>query len=235
MTKASSDFYVIANIMCQAAENLWQQRIDIQNRLPGYSLCSRVGRGRATYFKCHPKKKELLFNFGAVMVEQKSKPDLAGNWLTCSEILRRGYFNGTPSFLNLIAHTVLHEFCHLIHYSECVHNKTRRSGPHNAHFYRLLNELHQSEHSVWIKEFISQQIQIKGICLDKLSKTDTVKSVKDFYPGQKVKFSYKGENLTGQIIKRNRRTLSITVEKKKHIRYRISPGHLSLCPEVDYV
>lgn len=130
----------LAAALCVATEHfLWPQRQRwVARSLADSALRVRAGSGRATY--CQQQRDRYTITYGVRMVGEKCVPELAAQWLTTREIHRYGYWGGMPSVGQVLAHTVCHEFAHLI---QQANRWIRRGSVHNARFYEVLGRLYQ--------------------------------------------------------------------------------------------
>ncbi len=207
--------------MCAVtAQLLWPQRARwLAQALPDGALRVRAGSGRATY--CQQERDRYTITFGRRMVSEKCSPELAAQWLTTREIHRRGYWGGRPSVAQLLAHTVCHEFAHLI---QQANRWCRRGSVHNARFYEVLGRLHDEGLAHQVYERLVAAAGHRGIDLHAViaplprSRVDPLRS--QFAPGDRVAFPGRGDaQWIGQIRRVNRTTATVIPEDR---RFRVS-------------
>lgn len=182
----------------------------------------RVGNGRATHHRLDLVSGEHRITFGVKMVADKMVPEACGSWLSTREILARQYFRGEVSVANLLAHTGCHEFAH---YLQTVAGARRRGSVHNAAFYRILDDLHNSGVANLFRQSLRDLARNRGLRLSSKSVAlpDTQTSLARFQPGDLVCFGQDSE-LQGQVIRVNNRTCSIQgTGPCEGMRYRVSP------------
>ncbi len=213
-TAARANAARIAGVLGEAARDcLWQAyRTEIVRRFPGARLEVRVGRGRATYCQLHGPR--FVINFGALMVADKIDPRWAGSWFTTREVQRRGYLPSPPGALELLAHTVCHEFAHVLRQ---VSGPRGRGTAHDAAFYRVLDALHAAGSFARVRAFIAERLAAAGIALSATPlpagparTTGCGRPVASLRRGLRVCFAARaGRELTGEILRVNRSTVSV--------------------------
>lgn len=145
----------LGQLMCDTTfDSLWLPAGEWTGRPPDNALRCRVGSGQATYHRFDPERRQHLITYGVRMIEAKQRPETAQGWLSSREILKRGYFDGQLSPLNLLAHTCCHEFAHLLQQSA---GKRYRGSVHNRHFYRILDDLHRSGRAESVRQVLASR------------------------------------------------------------------------------
>lgn len=222
----------LGQLMCDATRHrLWRPARDwLQERAPGSELVCRVGSGQATYHRFDPARRQHLITYGVRMIAAKHQPDSAHGWLSAREILKRGYFGGELSTLNLLAHTCCHEFAHLLQY-----NAGQRSygSVHNRHFYRILDQLHASGGADATRRFLAEQSQALAIPLPAtpFATADGQLQAHDWQVGEAVYFRHGTRRHDGEIIRVNRKTCTVQCSGlSRGLRYRV-PWSLLRRPE----
>lgn len=204
----------IAQLMCRATEETLAPLAD------GVALRLRVGSGRATYHRYDPATGEHRINYGVRMVADKASPEACAAWLSAREISGRGYFGGTLSESNLLAHTCCHEFAHLL---QTRHGQRRRGSVHNRAFYRLLDDLHGDGHADALRRSLNRYSEAMEQPLGTSAVAVTEPSARKagFEPGDVVHF---GRGLQGRVLRVNRKTCTIEGTGRCRGRwYRVSP------------
>ncbi|TNC80285.1 MAG: hypothetical protein C9356_15270 [Oleiphilus sp.] len=130
----------------------------------GRELVSRVGSGRATTHRCKAKNKHLII-YGRKMIEDKISAERACFWLTFKEIQKYGFYGGTPTFLHLIGHTVIHEFGHAI---QTIEGHRTRGSVHNRAFYDIVGRLH-AEYGQRVLAYLVRKCQSHGLDITQLN------------------------------------------------------------------
>lgn len=204
----------IAQLMCRATEETLAPLAD------DVALRLRVGSGRATYHRYDPATGEHRINYGVRMVADKASPEACTAWLSAREIRGRGYFGGTLSESNLLAHTCCHEFAHLL---QTRRGQRRRGSVHNRAFYRLLDELHVDGHADALRHSLNRYSEDmeQPLGTTAVDVTETSARNAGFERGDAVRF---GRGLQGRVLRVNRKTC--TIEGTGHCRgrwYRVSP------------
>ncbi|MDH5517621.1 MAG: hypothetical protein OEY36_07355 [Gammaproteobacteria bacterium] len=157
------------------------------------------------------------------MIKSKFSPDEVVHWLSYREIIRRNYFTGDTSLPCLLAHTVCHEFAHLIQQLSGWH---KRGSIHNSGYYQILDQLHKSGLAETIKNDIVRECEAQNLELianiqpaivTKKTQIEVFFSVNDT-----VCFDYKNKTHSGTVIKVNRKTLIIRVKNLfRHSRWKV--------------
>ncbi|WP_218668153.1 hypothetical protein [Vreelandella utahensis] len=217
---------VIAGLMAEACHELHSAWA------PACRLRTRVGSGRATWHRYDPRRDDHCITIGALMVADKAQPALCGGWLSMREIQGRGYFGGTVSELNLLAHGCCHEFAHLL--------QTRAGGRrygqvHNAVFYQWLDRLHQSGSATTLRSRLAEAAAAEGLPLATTPVTPAAETeaLTRFSPGDRVAF---GQGLQGRIRRVNRRTCTVDgTGPCRGRRYRVPPRMMTPIRETEPV
>lgn len=209
--------------MCEVTEQiLWQPAAHwVRERLPGSTLICRTGSGQATYHRFDPRRKEHLITYGVRMIDAKHSPESAQGWLSSREILRRDYFGGEVSPLNLLAHTCCHEFAHLLQQSA---GKRFRGSVHNRHFYSILDNLHQSGGAEATRQTLAEQAARHSLALPDtpFRLPDPIQSQRQWQVGETVVFGRKPKEIQGRILRINRKTCTVDgTGAAKGVRYRV--------------
>ena len=155
------DHRFVAQTMCNLTyEELWLPRREwALKRRPGGELNLRVGTGKKTYVRhAIANQGPLTLTYGVKMIESKINPEELCGWLTAKEILSRGYFSGEVNLLNSLAHTIIHEFGHVI---QVLMGAREPGSSHSPEFYRILDKAHQNGHADHIRDRLNQ------ICLSR--------------------------------------------------------------------
>ncbi|ENV5902563.1 hypothetical protein NI385_28440 (plasmid) [Vibrio parahaemolyticus] len=140
----------IATIMIDAATSIlfkeYQSEIEAKK---GFKITTRVGSGHRT--KCSLKGYngylKITYQIGKKIIESKQTSYLElAKWRSSSEIVsKHKFFDGNLTVQTSLAHTVLHEFAHLL---DIIRNFTydpnrKRNNVHGAVFISILEELRQ--------------------------------------------------------------------------------------------
>jgi hypothetical protein len=143
----------IAHAMCDASVDILWKHIEpwAKKKKLNIELRCRVGSGKRTYHRKLSANVHLL-NYGIKMVGNKRlNPASASRWTTGREILKRGYFDSSLTLSNIISHTVVHEFSHLIQ----VLNGWRYDGSvHNEDFYNVVDRIYLSGKADEVKYYL---------------------------------------------------------------------------------
>jgi len=204
----------IADILCKLTEEvLWNSNSfsDVME-FSNYKLKTRIGCGMATYCKFNPKENTFTITYGKKMIESKFNQQQAKLWMTYREVLSRNYYNQNTSLINILAHTVCHEFAHVI---QLLTKPAIKGSIHNTSFYSILDKIHLSDEANIIRENLECYFSSNSISADYLTdsySTDN-KYMIDVSIGDSVKFLHKKKVYTGKIIKINNKTVQIKVKK----------------------
>lgn len=168
------DHRFIAKQMCQLTEEmLWKPRRDwALKRNPKAALTTRVGSGNKTYLSHHRDMSvsgQMTITYGLKMVASKANPDTMCGWRSSRELRERGYYGGELNMLNLLAHTMAHEFAHLV---QVLLDWRHINSVHNADFYRVLDRIHASEDAVLLRDSLHRACLGRGIDLSRIGPSD---------------------------------------------------------------
>jgi len=219
----------LGELMCAVTHDcLWQPAEQwVRARTPGSVLHCRVGSGQATYHRYDPRDRQHLITYGIRMIAAKHQPETASGWLSAREIRKRGYFGGELSTLNLLAHTCCHEFAHLLQQSA---GQRYRGSVHNRHFYRILDELHDTGAAQSTRGALAELAGKRGLPLPDttFAPVDTRRQLAQWQVGDTVRFGTGRRELHGQIIRVNRKTCTVDgIGPSKGVRYRVPVQMLS--------
>lgn len=135
---------------------------------PKARLRIRVGSGQKTYLS-HPRDvttdANMTLTYGVKMVASKTDPHLICKWLTSREIHERNYFNGQINLLNVLAHTMAHEFGHFV---QVILGRRYDGSVHNHEFYAILDRIHASGEGEKIRDALHQNCMLHGIDLSRI-------------------------------------------------------------------
>jgi len=185
---------------------------------------TRTGSGRATYCKHHRTNREMIITYGKKMIASKLNPVEAVHWLSYREIIKRNYFDGDTSLSNLLSHTICHEFAHAL---QQIQGLVFKGSIHNAHFYRILDQLHASSLANDVKQELEHLCDQHSISLiyNQPSVAEKAALTPLFRLNDTIQFKHRNKLISARIIKINSKTL--TVESKglfKSILWRV-PKH----------
>lgn len=170
------DHRFIAQTMCDLTrEILWEPRRQwALRRRPDGELILRVGRGKATCVK-HRRNGTgpLMLTFGVKMIASKTDPRMLCRWRSGKEILERGYFGGELTLLNVLAHTVVHEFGHVV---QVLMGVREPGSSHSPEFYQILDKAHRNGHADRIRDCLHNACLQRGIDLASISYSSDVPS-----------------------------------------------------------
>lgn len=225
----TNDIFQLGQLMCSVTRDyLWQPAEGwVRERYPGSSLRCRVGSGQATYHRFDPRDRQHQITYGVRMIAAKHQPESAIGWLSAREILKRGYFGGEVSTLNLLAHTCCHEFAHLLQHSA---GQRFRGSVHNRHFYNILDELHESGAAKATRAALADQARDQGLALPDtpFEPVDTRQHLAHWQVGDTVSFGAGRRELQGQIIRVNCKTCTVDgIGHSRGVRYRVPVQMLS--------
>lgn len=234
----------VAHHMCTIThEHMWIPRIQwAKRRIPTVSLKIRAGTGKATYL-AHPviqgssKSKrpfECTLTYGVKMIESKCKSNEALGWLSAREIVSRNYYQGEVSLLNLLSHTIIHEFGHFI---QCLMGERTDNSVHNDAFYAILDRAHSRGHGEKVRQALHELCLKDGIDLSSINFEKELQArseclqMQDIIPGQlfNVKHpEYKNYN-PYRVEKKNRTTVRIVSTKKgfESLAFKAKPSALA--------
>lgn len=207
--------------MCDTTSDLLWRSTSENPRRSGSSLTCRVGSGHATYHRFDAKGNRHLITYGTRMIEAKQQPDTAQGWLSTREILKRGYFGGEVSPLNLLAHTCCHEYAHLLQQSA---GKRFRGSVHNRHFYRILDQLHVSGRASAVRQALLDGARARDLPLAGTPFSPQVFSeeLTQWQVGETVAFRAGKREVQGRIRRVNRKTCTVEgAGNALGVRYRV--------------
>ncbi|MDH5425540.1 MAG: hypothetical protein OEY29_11125 [Gammaproteobacteria bacterium] len=208
----SDKYSKIATVLCEITDQLViDPAVNFNNRsLDDINFSSRMGSGHATYCKHDVRNNTYSITYGKKMIQSKLDENKIVNWLTWREISRYNYFSGDTSIASVLAHTICHEFSHLLQQ----YNKWHIKGSvHNKKFYHILNHLHQTGVAQNIKDQLLEQCDNLSVALE----FETLKSEKplviekQFSINDEICFSHKNKTYNGRVIKVNKKTLIVSV------------------------
>lgn len=205
------------------AQVLWPQRHLLLPNGGAKPLQARVGSGMATYFK--PQRGTDIIVFGRKMVASKCVAH-AGQWLSYRELSQYNFFDGYASPLNLLAHTVCHEFAHYIQ----AHYQQRRHGQvHNVHFYHHLRTLYAQGLAAQVQQYLAQALPALAALRPIASHSSPAlvgAEPHQFSVGQHISFYHKGELVQAEVTRVNQKTLSAKPLGHRGKAYWRVPPHL---------
>lgn len=201
----------VAQILCAATEKLYLEAGADWSMLRQRPLACRVGTGLATYFRVGRAGDMIVF--GRKMVASKAAGE--DNWLSCREIRRFGYFDSNESLQHLLAHTVCHEFAHLL---QARLYKRVRGSVHNKAFYAILSELHQGAYGEQVLQFIVAAAEQANLPLERLASAEP--QLPELARGQLIRFKYGDGIAAARVVRLNRKTVSAEpLDEKTPVKY----------------
>jgi len=204
----------LADVLCQlTAELLTDSTINYNGiKLSKIKLNCRTGSGHATYCKYDARLKIFTITYGKKMIKSKFSDYQIKQWLTYREIIKHHYFNGKPSLLNVLTHTICHEFSHLIQQHFKWHIK---GSVHNDKFYDILDYFYETGIATNIRDRLSETCQAQKISLRQIKEPDKLppKDSTSFAINDIVSFVHKNKTVKGKITKINRKSVVITVDR----------------------
>lgn len=213
----------LGDLMCEVTRDvLWQPATRwVHSRSARNSLVCRVGSGQATYHRFDPDSRQHLITYGVRMIVDKSCARSSARWLSSREIRQRGYFNGELSFRNLLAHTCCHEFAHLL---QQIAGQRFRGSVHNHHFYKILDELHNSGAAKTVRDRLSLCADGMGLTLSDsvFQPPVTAAPANHWQVGDPVTFGQPPRHHHGHIIRVNRKTCTVAgTGRSQGLHYRV--------------
>lgn len=137
----------LGHVMCDSVLNVLKQEVSTNRK-----LSVRVGSGKKTYHSFYPLENKSEITFGVKMILSKqSCINMAKRWRSAREISQFNFFKGEISFKNLIIHTIIHEFAHLI---QTERGERLHKSVHNTAFYSILKELYSKGYNLKLSEYI---------------------------------------------------------------------------------
>lgn len=207
--------HAIATLMGRLTQQIFQHYYSAE--LPSFTLANislqtRVGSGKATY--CRKQQNSYSITYGLGMILDKRDANLCSGWLTSREIADRGYFDSKISYLNLLSHTVCHEFAHILQF-ECDHARKRRNAKvHNALFYRLLDEIYHHGYGDTVSETLAEHARLYQLPMAFNNDQEfAVTNAQHYKRGNRVQFDHAGISYQGLIKRSNKLTFTIAVPK----------------------
>lgn len=165
--------HIVALAMCRITEDLlWKPRMAWASKHnPKAKLTIRVGSGKKTYLS-HPRdvkaNAHMTLTYGVKMVASKTDPNYICKWLTSREVHERKYYGGQITLLNVLAHTIAHEFGHFV---QVILGRRYDGSVHNEEFYVILDRIHASGEGDKIRDALHRQCMLHGIDLSRISAT----------------------------------------------------------------
>jgi hypothetical protein len=219
--------HAIATLMGRLTQQIFEHYYSAE--LPNFTLANttlqtRVGSGKATYCRKHQNSYSITYGLG--MILDKRDANLCSGWLTSREIAARGYFDGQISYLNLLSHTVCHEFAHILQF-ECDRAGTRRNAKvHNALFYRLLDEIYHHGYGNTVSETLAEHTRLYQLPMTfNTGQEFAITSAQQYKRGSQVQFEHAGIGYQGLIKRCNKLTFTIAVPKGLGIQEWRVPHH----------
>lgn len=210
MSSNPNPYRAIARLMCDTTDQvLWSHyRDQLRQTRPRAYLECRTGAGRATYHRYDHRNQHHLITYGTRMVMAKHNPETAANWLSAREIHSRRYFDGELSVLNLLAHTCLHEFAHLLQQ----HGGQRYHGSvHNHHFYALLDQLNHNGLAGLVRDHLAHAAERHRLPLEDrpMHLPSQQQQAGQWQRGDPVRFGEGVAAREGLILRINRKTCTV--------------------------
>jgi len=224
------NYQQLADYLCKLTEEcLWKSSIfsDVISH-SNYKLKTRTGCGLATYCKFNPREKVFTITYGKKMIESKFNQQQAKRWMTYREVLSRGYYNQNTSLINVLSHTVCHEFAHII---QQLTSPAIKGSIHNANFYAILDKIHSSDEANTVREKLENYFQSNAISIEylKVPAIEASKITLAIDIDSNVMFIHKKKEYSGTVIKINKKTVHVKVKKLlRHTTWKV-PKH---CIEV---
>lgn len=207
-------YHQIADTLCKLTEEvLWNS--DSFSELIAFNhfkLKTRIGCGMATYCKFNPKEKLFTITYGRKMIESKFNQQQAKRWMSYREIASRRYYDQNTSLINVLAHTVCHEFAHVI---QQINAPIVKGSIHNASFYSILDKIHLTDDVTTLRNKIEYHFSSNSLSPEynnDVILTD-IKETINVSIGMPVTFLHKKKTYSGKIIKINKKTVHVEVKK----------------------
>jgi len=201
----------LAGILCQLTTDLLTNNtIDYNGlNLEKIRLNCRIGSGHATYCKYDARQQLFTITYGKKMIKSKFGDYQITHWLTYREIIKHNYFDGNTSLLNVLTHTVCHEFSHLIQQHFKWHIK---GSVHNDKFYNILEHFYDTGVAAEIRDRLSEACKTQKISLRQIKEPTQLPDNEsiNFSLNDTVCFIHKNKTIKGKITKINRKTIVIT-------------------------
>lgn len=159
------DVKAVTSIMCDVTRDiLWVPLRDwALQRKPGFDVEIVPGTGKRTYHRGASDGEPAKIVYGQKMVEDKMSNNLrACGWLSAKEIVQRGYYSGVQEPAELLAHTICHEFGHLV---QVILGRRTEGSVHNDEFYEILDKMHENGHAQRVLDELRRRTAEKGLKL----------------------------------------------------------------------
>jgi hypothetical protein len=166
---------IIARAMCKVTNDLlWKPRINwaIKHNSTA-DLTIRVGSGNKTYVshkRDSAKNASMTLTYGAKMVADKMDPDRMAIWRTSREVFERKYYGGQLTLLNVLGHTMAHEFGHFV---QVILGRRYSGSVHNEEFYTILDRIHASGEGDAIRDALYSECMKHSIDLSLITAGQT--------------------------------------------------------------
>ncbi len=209
----SEQAHAIATLMGQLTLHIFQDYYSAE--LPNFSLANinlqtRVGSGKATY--CRKYQHSYSITYGLGMIMDKRDANLCSGWLTSREIADRKYFEGKISYLNLLSHTVCHEFAHILQFEYDQTRKRRNTKVHNTLFYRLLDDIYHHGYGNTVNQALAEHAGLYQLPMTFNNHQQfAITTTQQYQHGSKVQFDHAGISYQGLIKRCNKLTFTISV------------------------
>lgn len=169
---------LVAKAMCRVTDELlWKPRIGwALKHNPTADLKVRVGSGKATYLAHrHDVERDarMTLTYGAKMVASKTDPVKLCQWTTGREVSERGYYEGELTLLNVLAHTMAHEFGHFV---QVILGRRYSGSVHNHEFYKILDRIHNSGEGDRIRTALDDRCLAENINLREVAHSAQIES-----------------------------------------------------------
>lgn len=157
----------IARAMCEVTDEvLWQpRRAWALKHNATADLVLRVGSGKQTcvrHAKDTARDARLTLTYGKMMVADVMDPDELCRWRTSREVFERNYFDKQLTLLNVLAHTIAHEFGHVV---QNILGRRHEGSVHNQEFYAILDRIHSSGEAEKVRAALHQRCMDQAIDL----------------------------------------------------------------------
>lgn len=198
----------IAQMMCDVTEqHLLPYVIDwIQTKDFKYKLGFVSGMKKSTY--CEYKTGNIFkIVYGSEMIKHKHDDfGDASNWLSSKEIFRHQYYGGRISFVNLLAHTCLHEFSHFVQFvmDLTANGERRKFKAHGPEFYKILSKLHLNPLAITVRDELGHRLSRNNLplrfgCGIEEVPPEHLEFIGGLITGSPIEFNYKGKVIAGAI------------------------------------
>lgn len=159
------------------------------------------------------------------MIASKFKAHEIHDWLTSREISRYKYFDGEITLLNVLTHTICHEFSHFI---QQIHGQSFRGSIHNSYFYTILDSFYSNFTADKVRSELAIRCQQKQIQLE-FDNSKLPLSIQTHYQkDDKISFQHGNKTRHGVITNVNRKTVTVVTTDKLFRRqlWRVPYSHL---------